>query len=127
MDALNAIAQPRLAQAQNASTNAQSLLQSAQAARDTWVAATGNAAPQAEFNSVQANKNALLALLQQMKIAGDTKRVASLNATIAAATTQLVTLGNQLQQYEGLNNAIAAAQSARNRAGLRCHHQGRPG
>jgi len=116
VDTMNAIATPKLTEAQSEVANAQTLLQTAQAAITSWVATTGNPSPQQQYNSVQAALNTQLLQLTQAKINGDTAREAALNANIATLRQTLQTDGAQVQQYQILNDAQLAAIAANDHA-----------
>jgi capsular polysaccharide biosynthesis protein len=113
---LDTIAGPRLKQAQSAAANSATLLQNADAAITNWIASTGNAAPQSEFDNIQTQLNAQVAILATEEINNDVKREASTKALIAEYKAELVTYGNQLGQYEALDNARNAAISASDHA-----------
>jgi capsular polysaccharide biosynthesis protein len=116
VDSLNAIAQPRLAQALNAQTNAQTLLSNADTKITNWVATTGNPAPQEALNSAQGQLNVELGVLAQEKINGDAGKEAATQTLINQYTTAVTLKSEQLTQYEALANAKAAALSANDHA-----------
>ena len=112
VDTMNAIAQPRLSEAQSEVNTSQTLLQNADSAIADWVATTGNPAPQALYNSVQTQLNQQISILNEEKIRNDVAHEAATQSFIASLRQELTSDGSQLQQYQALSNAKAAALSA---------------
>ena len=106
VETLNAIAAPRLAQAENAWNNAQTLLTNADTAITTWVASTGNPDPQVALNSaVGAAQQPVRGVLAQETGQHQTAR--------RAATTQIIINADKaavitLQQSAGRQYEILA-------------------
>jgi hypothetical protein len=116
VDTMNAIAQPRLSEAQSEVSTSQTLLQNADSAIADWVSTTGNPAPQALYNSVQSSLNQQLSVLNEEKIRNDVAHEAATQSYIATLRQELETDGQQLQQYQALSNAKSAAISASDHA-----------
>ncbi len=112
VDTMNAIAQPRLSEAQSEVATSQTLLQNADSAITDWVATTANPAPQALYDSVQTQLNQQYSILNEEKIRNDVAHEAATESFINTLTQHLKTDGLQLQQYQTLSNAKAAALSA---------------
>ena len=116
VDSLNAIAQPRLIQAQNAVALADSGLQAANTKFNTFVEFTGNGNPPTEFNNALTLLNQQEGILATATVNHDAIHVAAANARIAQLKTELVTLGQQDEQFQTLNDALSAARSASDHA-----------
>ena len=91
---MNAIAQPRLSEAQSEVSTSQTLLQNADSAIADWVATTGNPAPQALYNSVQSSLNQQLSVLNEEKIRNDVAHEAATQSYIATLRQELATDGS---------------------------------
>jgi capsular polysaccharide biosynthesis protein len=116
VDTLNAIAAPRLAQAQNAANNAQTLLTNADTAITNWIGTTGNVDPQEALNNAESQLNVHVGILAQEKIDGNTGAETATNNLINQEKTTVANDSLQLTQYESLANAKAAALSANDHA-----------
>ena len=89
VDTMNAIAQPRLSEAQSEVSTSQTLLQNADSAIADWVATTGNPAPQALYNSVQTQLNQQISILNEEKIRNDVAHEAATQSFIASLRQEL--------------------------------------
>jgi hypothetical protein len=116
VDTLNAIAAPRLAQAENAYANAQARLQTANDNYNTFVEASTNPNPPQLFTAALNRLSTDETLLAAAEVRNDTRAVAQLTAAIAAAKQALIPLGQQDVQYETLNDALSSARSASDHA-----------
>src|ERR1019366_2520325 len=116
VDSLNAIAAPRVAQAQNAVTNAQNLLLKANANYDTWITSTGDVSPQTQFNNYLNQLDSQTANLQVAKAHNDAHAEVAASALVTYYQAKVATYGALLQQYTGLENAQAAARAASDHA-----------
>jgi Chain length determinant protein len=116
VDAMNAIAQPRLADARNALQNAQTLLNLAETNINNWVGTNGTSAPQAAYNATQSELFIANANLARAKTVNDVKAENGALALITLYTKQLATLGTEVTQFQELTNARAAALSANDHA-----------
>ena len=114
--AMDAIAQPGLVQAQNEVTQAQTLLQKANAAINDFVAQYGNPSPAAYYNVQSTRLSALEAQYQTAKINNDVKLLPQLTATINEQKTVVTQAGQQLAIYTPLASAQSAATAANNHA-----------
>jgi len=113
---LDTMAQPQVVEAENAVTAADAQLQQAQNAVNAFEASTGQVLPQQQFNNEQQELNSLLLQLQQANIANDTARATALQTIITQREQQLSALGQQVNQYTSLSNALTAAMATRDHA-----------
>jgi Chain length determinant protein len=116
VDAMDAIAQPRLADARNALINAGALLTLAENKINAWVGTNGTSSPQAAYNNAQAQVDIQVANAARAKTNNDGKAEAGAQSLAAFWRTQVAILGPEVTQFEALSNARAAAQSASNHA-----------
>jgi hypothetical protein len=115
IDSLNAIAQPRLAQAQNSAANAQTLLTNADTAIANWAASNDNADPQLTLNGAQSQLNTEVNLLA-VEIANHDPRQVATSQLITKYKAAVLVDTEQLNQYQSLANAKSAALSANDHA-----------
>jgi capsular polysaccharide biosynthesis protein len=116
VDTLNAIAAPRLAQAENAYTNAQARLVTANNNSNTFAEVTQNPDPPVALNSALARLSQLDGILASAQVHNDAGVIASTTALITAEKAELVKLGQQDVQYETLSDALSSARSASDHA-----------
>ena len=116
IDTMNAIAEPQLIQAENEVTNAGTQLQQAQTKIFNFDNQYGNASPIVSYNLMAGTLSQDNAQLQTARLNKDAARVAVLTALIATNTSTLATLGQEVQTYQPLASALAAAQSASDHA-----------
>jgi capsular polysaccharide biosynthesis protein len=116
VESLDAIAQPRLVQAQNEVSISQTSLTNTNAAISTFDATTQNPSPLAKYNAAQSKLSNYETQLITAQIVGDKLHIAPLLQTIAGLKSEVGTDALQLQQWTALNNANVAALSAHNHA-----------
>jgi capsular polysaccharide biosynthesis protein len=116
VEAMDAIAQPALVQAQNEVSNSQTLLTKANTDEENFIAVNGNPSPLAKYNGDYQRLNNLKAELTLALINGDKGKVPALNSSITQQGQLVQQDGVQLQQWTGLSNATAAALAAHNHA-----------
>jgi hypothetical protein len=116
VESLDAIAQPRLVQAQNELTTSQGWLNTANAAISTFDATTLNPSPLAKYNAAQSKLSSLDTSLIAAQINNDKLHIAPLQSAIATLTPEVAKDALQLQQWTALNDTNVAALSAHNHA-----------
>ncbi len=116
VDTLNAIAAPRLAQAENAYTNAQARLVTANNNSNTFAEVTQNPDPPVALNSALARLSQLDGILASAQVHNDQSAITSTTALIVSEKAELVKLGQQDVQYETLSDALSSARSASDHA-----------
>jgi hypothetical protein len=116
VDTMNAIAAPQLVQATNAVTNSRTLLQNAETAIINFQSTFGNASPQVAYNNQASRLSVDEGQLQTAIVNHDPTRASALNAIITIDKGKLLTLGQQLQQFQPLASALSAAQAANDHA-----------
>lgn len=116
VDALDAVAQPSLVQAQNAVVAGRTQLQDANGAIQKFTETSGLILPQEQFKTKQQELSQLELQLQQTVLANDTAREATLKTVIAQREAALTALGSQVSLYTSLTDARQAALSVRDRA-----------
>jgi capsular polysaccharide biosynthesis protein len=116
VESMDAIARPSVTEAENEVTNSQTLLTNAQTAINNFIAAKNNADPPTTFANAQKQLNNEIAELQLFTLNGDKAKAAQMTTTIAAQRQVVETAGQDLQQWQSLSDAQAAAISANNHA-----------
>ncbi|MHB8488102.1 MAG: Wzz/FepE/Etk N-terminal domain-containing protein [Candidatus Dormibacteria bacterium] len=112
VDALNAIAQPSLVEAQSAQASGQALLTLADTNIAKFDATYGTVSPLNAYNNAQSQLNIQVANLARANANHDAKSALGAQALITLYTKQVASLGAELEQYQALSNARAAAISA---------------
>jgi capsular polysaccharide biosynthesis protein len=113
---MDTIAQPGLIQAQNEVSQAQTLLQKANASINDFVAQYGNPSPAAFYNVQSTRLSALEAQYATAKINNDVKLLPQLLATINSQKTVVTQAGQQLAIYTPLASAQSAATASNDHA-----------
>lgn len=113
---MNAIAEPQVIQAQNELNNARTLLATATTAMANFDATYNNLVPLVTYNNEQTTLNNQLAVLQTLKLNGDSVRAAAEQLTINQTIATLKTDATQLQIWQPLNSSVVAAQTAVDKA-----------
>ncbi len=116
IDTMNAIAAPQVYQSINELNNAKTLLATATTAMSSFDANFNNLVPLVTYNNEQTTLNNQLAVLQTLKLNGDTVRAAAEQLTINQTIATLRTDATQLQIWQPLNSSVVAAQTAVDKA-----------
>jgi capsular polysaccharide biosynthesis protein len=116
VETMDAIAQPSLIQAQNEVTEAQTLLQKANAAINDFVAEYGNPSPAAFYNVQSTRLLNLESELVTATINNNAKLIPGLQSSIATQKQAVTQAGQQLAIYTPLQNAQSAASAANDHA-----------
>ncbi len=113
---MNQIAEPQVIEAQNELNNAKTLLATANTAMANFDATYNNLVPLVTYNNEQTTLNNQLAVLQTLKLNGDSVRAAAEQLTINQTVATLKNDATQLQIWQPLNSAVVAAQTAVDKA-----------
>jgi hypothetical protein len=116
IDAMNAIAQPQLVEANNEVANSQTRLSQANTAIFNFDAQYGNASPQVVYNDEQSQLATEEGQLQTAISDNDPQRANVFTQDIATTKQNLAKLGTALEQYQPLAAAQAAAIAANDHA-----------
>jgi hypothetical protein len=115
IDSLNAIAQPRLAQAQNAANNAQTLVTNANTAIANWSSTYDNYNPPITLTDAQNELTVQVNIFAQ-ETADHDPRQATTGQNVTKLKAEVVTDTVQLNEYQVLANAKSFAISAADHA-----------